>query len=1122
MSTSPSIDHDPPGSNPSDEVLSNNPSNLVLSNPLSVVTKWELPLDFASFRTFIDHGCTLDRENYPIYPNGATTFVKEDDQIIVNFGSVGFTKTTGVEKRAKGIWKVQRVYCLGVLVCDMDTCQWVGSPPTARGAIQEYIDREPQCPGAAGQCPGKVIWVSCNETATRFDFHVPSGWALLRHRGVHDHPWPESKKPDPLSRADLKAEIVKNPTKGALKLKMGQSKSLDDPLTSVTDIHSSLVNADCLRYYRRLMLCELNIVPDKLGAGVGDKFMMDMFQWNKRGLLVISLGFQTNSENFTFQTKWMADRLMARDQNNEVYQGGLISDVTYRFFENGYLLTTSMFCEQTARWIPVQLSWIWGLSTNYYKLHFTALLRQIVRPDLTPAERDLMVRQVVDFSLAQSEGFKAAYMEVFACTDPTRAAKMIKGCHQHFRAQVTRVRRNRSILAADQDADFQKKCMALLDPIEEGGPTHEGKIDEIRRLFPKTKRWLEWWTMSDVQAMLFPSCRPMLDDHPDGDDGLPDTTNAIESMHRVYYMISLGKKCLMVGMVELFSYINILEEEFNAVMCGISVEYGSQTKMQVNILHSMGWAKPTKCKFINDDPSTKKKNLGRPKNSPNVDRSEWSTYQSYVASSEEHLQNRCWMAADMESLFALYNPLWLRNSKGKGATLFYHLVLHFGSQTTFNITKIGRIKTVLTNGQSKLFKICNEQHQANFWPGAFALCDFFLELLLDPKFNPTKALNGLFELVEHRKFVCNSAKPCLDKQVRLVTTVKIERKMFQENNVAESNLQGLIDVWTTTGLSKSPGLVCRCESVLASKNKKPKSRGRPPKVKKDDLTNKVEVLSQTTRDTNHSVQYVRENSWLAFKEELPPQHIYFFAEVTSITDPIEQQQYMRSMDWPYQLKVSGEKYTLFSRGFWNGHHYWCKVVQSGRGSTTGVCWLFYSRRWTASEEKYVQDSISKISADHPDANGDTPFVNLGNLINPQVNSSPVSCKQERPFDDDKYIVDNFEYLEASEPDDNSDDDSSKTKSKLGEEDNAIPDLSDEETSVVSNTTKPLAKKTIKLKLKLPAHPAQESPQKRVADPAKQPKSPNSNSPPLEKADQPESSANEVEAIQRRSKRSSRK
>jgi hypothetical protein len=41
-------------------------------------------------------------------------------------------------------------------------------------------------------------------------------------------------------------------------------------------------------------------------------------------------------EHFTFQTKWMAERLLAQDHKNTVYSGGLISDVTYRFFENGY------------------------------------------------------------------------------------------------------------------------------------------------------------------------------------------------------------------------------------------------------------------------------------------------------------------------------------------------------------------------------------------------------------------------------------------------------------------------------------------------------------------------------------------------------------------------------------------------------------------------------------------------------------------------------------------------------------------------------------------------------------------------------------------------------------------
>jgi hypothetical protein len=39
----------------------------------------------------------------------------------------------------------------------------------------------------------------------------------------------------------------------------------------------------------------------------------------------------------------------------------------------------------------------------------------------------------------------------------------------------------------------------------------------------------------------------------------------------------------MVGMVELYSVIKLLEEDYNAVMRGVSVEYGSQTKLQVPV-----------------------------------------------------------------------------------------------------------------------------------------------------------------------------------------------------------------------------------------------------------------------------------------------------------------------------------------------------------------------------------------------------------------------------------------------------------------------------------------------------------------------------------------------------------
>jgi hypothetical protein len=81
--------------------------------------------------------------------------------------------------------------------------------------------------------------------------------------------------------------------------------------------------------------------------------------------------------------------------------------------------------------------------------------------------------------------------------------------------------------------------VTLLEKKKQGGPTHEEKIDELRRLFPKAKRWLDWWTLSDVESMLFPSRRPLLEDTGDADKGLPETTNAQESMHQLYYMMRL-------------------------------------------------------------------------------------------------------------------------------------------------------------------------------------------------------------------------------------------------------------------------------------------------------------------------------------------------------------------------------------------------------------------------------------------------------------------------------------------------------------------------------------------------------------------------------------------------------
>ena len=160
-------------------------------------------------------------------------------------------------------------------------------------------------------------------------------------------------------------------------------------------------------------------------------------------------------EHITFQTKWMSERLLDRGKDgNNVYSGGLILDVTYRFFATGYLLTTSMYCDDIGRWIPVQLSWIRGLSETYCTVHFTILFRQFLIPSLLQHKRENMAWSVVDFSKAQQSGFVSAYMDVFGKSDPAEALRKLKGCREHFRQSVTRVKRNRAVIMADEQVSF--------------------------------------------------------------------------------------------------------------------------------------------------------------------------------------------------------------------------------------------------------------------------------------------------------------------------------------------------------------------------------------------------------------------------------------------------------------------------------------------------------------------------------------------------------------------------------------------------------------------------------------------------------------------------------------------
>ncbi|EFP79471.2 uncharacterized protein PGTG_05792 [Puccinia graminis f. sp. tritici CRL 75-36-700-3] len=910
--------------------------------------------------TFIDHGCTLDPQGYPLLPNGNTIFVRLPGESITNFGNVGFSKRTGSEYRSKGAWKLKRIYCLGVLSCDLPDCRWAGAPPTGRVDMSEWLEKNSNCPGAHGTCPGNVQHIECKNTLICVDEHVATSWAVLRHCGVHNHVWPEAKKPDQLSRETLKAEIAKNPKAGAFSLRIRKPNPSQDTYDSVLDIHPSLGNADRLRYYRKLMLKELNITPENLGGSVGDHFITDLFKWVKvfgfrRGLLIISSSYLEGEEHFTFQSEWMKKRLLARDIDHKVYGTGLVSDVTYRFFRNGYLLSTSMYCEELARWIPIQLTWIRGLAEKYYQVHFAVLFRQFLVPEFTDTERNILVCNIVDFSAAQREGFVAAYWEVFGICDKKVVLNKLQGCHEHYRAQVTRVKRNRHVVMADEESTFQKMCMDLIKEPVEGDTSHEDKIDSLRRRFPKAKRWLDWWTMADVESMLFPSRRPKLEDTPEGQERPTKTTNAQESLHRLYYMLSEGKTCLMLGMIQLYSFIKVLEEDFDAVMRGVSIEYGAARKGHTDIAQSLGWEKkrkraPNPAKpvgdqkvrhnFVNDGrapdttdallPELAKKKLGRPSGS-----------------------RRCMLCTVL--------PLWHRGSSGTGTSLFTSLVKHFSARSTYELTKIGSIRGVLSKAQSSILTQAQNRSPKSFVEGEFASADLFIELALDPKANPNRGLKGLFEVEEKRILTCNVHPAATQHLTRLSNIINIRRQTFYDNNVDHANVTELLRQWNSVGLHGVCGL--QCKFCVAAQDKAPQVFVR--------MASEVAMCQST--DTTYEDYRYKEHSTLGFPKSEAPPHLYFFLDVATISDEIEQQDFMATMNWPSTIFLSGQN---------DGY---ARLVTPDPSKLGGAAphssWLMYSRGWTGNEQNHVNEMMAKIKSDYPHATGHTPFASLSTLLN---------------------------------------------------------------------------------------------------------------------------------------------
>jgi hypothetical protein len=155
--------------------------------------------------------------------------------------------------------------------------------------------------------------------------------------------------------------------------------------------------------------------------------------------------------------------------------------------------------------------------------------------------------------------------------------------------------------------------------------------------------------------------------------------------------------------------------------------------------------------------------------------------------------------------------------------------------------------------------------------------------------------------------------------------------MFEDNQMVVGDIQSLLTLWTTHGLSGKSGLDCR-NCVKSNKEKRGSTSD-----DNCDSDKGEEVTFLRNKDQPEFSQRLQLVAHILFKDEKPPPHLYFYVKSNSTCGSSNQQEYLALFDWPFKLLVGGVVYTLCVRGFWGARHYWCKVLKSV-GGMVGV-WL---------------------------------------------------------------------------------------------------------------------------------------------------------------------------------------
>ncbi|KAI4517633.1 hypothetical protein K525DRAFT_210448 [Schizophyllum commune Loenen D] len=459
--------------------------------------------------------------------------------------------------------KVTRRRCNGVIECTR--CTYILRPQT-RGPKAIATQLEKRCPLAG--CGSPLVHIPCGLVITHL---VCQLGGRLQHPGKHNHPRPPPIHMTAAQTSQLEAVFKEHPDKGPLALIVGHQGR-----PPVSEISSLLYNVDRIYAERRKFRSKDAKASFPTEFATFDAEHPDFLVRKLFGEVIV----------VSMQTTFMRTTLL-NDRSEEKGVQGIVTDAAHKFWKERHclLIISSVYSVALRRWVPGLMTYANGATSLHYTYHYLTLLETMQLESTAKGGGELedrIIANVVDFSQAQREGFMTALV-AFWCRDKEelavdeglieeyreRASKLIKGCQQHFNAQVTRVSSISGVISPDLKGDFQRRARSLLDA--QSYEEFHSISRQLRVDYPNIAEWLDWWEREPNAQMLFKPDQVMDDELW---EQLPDTTNAEEAMHNKLYAAIGRDQALLPGLRALHYFAVHFEKLNRQALMGGLIRYG--------------------------------------------------------------------------------------------------------------------------------------------------------------------------------------------------------------------------------------------------------------------------------------------------------------------------------------------------------------------------------------------------------------------------------------------------------------------------------------------------------------------------------------------------------------------